>query len=207
LFPGVINVPDNDFVAGALPEHAEGWFVIPRWQTMAPSYEEAVRSLFAIIKQTRGGRFYNYRHAQLGFASLRQEANSVEAWERLAVQQGSGDVLLVPAQFGLRHRGRSAIAANKAFYGNEFGLGVYAIGIMLLTHPERLMHENDLWINCIGDVYDRPDFSDRFSLVPTFLLQHDTIEFGAHGRTTARDCYGSPSGFVVLNLRSKLLKD
>jgi hypothetical protein len=29
---------------------------------------------------------------------------------------------------------------------NECGLGAFAIGIMLLTHPERLKHYDDLWI-------------------------------------------------------------
>ena len=34
---------------------------------------------------------------------------------------------------------------------SEFGLNTFSIGIMLLTHPERLQHYNDLWIDCAGD--------------------------------------------------------
>jgi len=48
------------------------------------------------------------------------------------------DILVVPAQFGLRHRGRSVRRVREVMNANEFGLGVFAIGIMLLTHPERL---------------------------------------------------------------------
>jgi hypothetical protein len=33
---------------------------------------------------------------------------------------------------------------------------------MLLTHPERLQHHDDLWIDCAGDEYDYPNADGQF---------------------------------------------
>jgi hypothetical protein len=51
--------------------------------------------------------------------------------------------------------------------GNEFGLGVFAFGCMLLTHPERLSTGDTLMIDCSGDEYSvRGDYT--FDRVPLF---------------------------------------
>ncbi|MDD5437978.1 MAG: hypothetical protein PHC70_02425 [Patescibacteria group bacterium] len=83
---------------------------------------------------------------------LHQHPRSIEMWAKLYDQQKS-DLLLVPAQFGLRHRGRSVRRVREIYLANEFGLGIFATCIMLLTDPERLEKYNDLWINCAGDEY------------------------------------------------------
>ena len=63
LFPGV-GFADEKLAEQPLPPNAEGWFAIPKWQTLAPTYGEAVEKVLAMIGSKR--KFYNYRDGQLG---------------------------------------------------------------------------------------------------------------------------------------------
>jgi hypothetical protein len=139
LFLGVC-IADEKLAERPLPLNADGWFAIPEWQSMAPTYGEAVQKVLDMIKKTRDGKFVNYREGQLGSERLRQTAKAVEMFQKLSKEQRGYDVLVVPAQFGIWHRGRSVRRAREVFFSNEFGLGAFANGIMLLTHSERLRH-------------------------------------------------------------------
>jgi hypothetical protein len=78
---------------------------------------------------------------------------------------------------------------------NEFGLGAFAIGIMILTHPERLQHYDDLWIDCAGDEF-APDADGVFSRSPYFEFDGGRVEFGSGWVDDAHDYCGSASGLV-----------
>ncbi len=183
-----------------LPENTEGWFAIPNWMkspdAFGKTYTEAVLKVLDALNKTRNGKFYNYRAGQIDEQHLRQSERSKKFFADLAEAQGNPDILLVPAQFGIRHRGRSVRRARAVFLANEFGLGAFAVGIMLLTHPERLNDYNDLWIDCAGDEFDDPYSDVRFDQAPYFNFSGDEVRFdtvdvdGAYGR------YGSSSGFV-----------
>src|SRR6266446_3147726 len=64
LFPelGSANV---ELVNQPLPQNAEGWFAIPRWENIAPTYNPtynaAVEKVIGFIMQAYHGNFYNYR--------------------------------------------------------------------------------------------------------------------------------------------------
>src|SRR3989338_943727 len=118
LFPG-IGFADEKIAEQPLPPNAEGWFAIPKWQTLAPTYGEAVEKVFAMIASKR--KFYNYRDGQLGAEYLRQHAKTVKMFQQLGDEQKDFDILVVPAQFGLRHKGRSVRRAREVFAANEFG--------------------------------------------------------------------------------------
>jgi hypothetical protein len=193
LFPG-IGFADEKIAEGELPKNTEGWFAIPKWQTVAPTYGEAVQKVLDMIKKTRNGKFYNYREGQLG--QLRQSAKTASVFQKLGEEQKDHDILVVPAQFGLRHRGRSVRRAREVFASNEFGLGAFAIGIMILTHPERLMNYDDLWIDCAGDEFDDPDSDVRFDHAPCFRFHGGKVGFGASTVGRAGEDYGSASGVV-----------
>jgi hypothetical protein len=75
---------------------------------------------------------------------------------------------------------------------NECGLGAFAIGIMLLTHPERLQHYDDLWIDCAGDEF-APDAGAGFSESPYFWFSGDGVGFDAFDVGFADVSYGSAS--------------
>ena len=131
-----------------LSKHAEGWFATPNWmknpQIFGDTYSAAVLKVLNTLKHTLKGKLYNYREGQLDEQRLHQSAHSQKFWQELADAQGNPDILIVPAQFGIRHRGRSVRRAREVFLVNEFGLGAFAVGIMLLTHPDRLKHYDDL---------------------------------------------------------------
>ncbi len=196
-----IGFADADIARGELPDGEEGHFAIPRWQKIAPTYGEAVQKVLDLlnrptaIEQAYGGRFKNWREGQLGPNNLRQSAKSVSVWEKLGNEQ-MGDFLVVPAQFGLRHRGRSVRRAREVMRKEEFGLGAFAVGIMLLTHMDRLQNVDDLWIDCTGDEFHDPQNSDApFDHAPFFSFYDDELEFDADWSDRSDAHYGSASGW------------
>jgi len=180
-----------------LPEGAEGWFAIPRWQSIAPTYGGAVQKVLDLLSKAYSGRFKNSREGQLGPTNLRQPVKSAAMWEKLGEVQ-KGGVLVVPAQFGIRHRGRSIRRAGEVMRKAECGLGAFAVCIMLLTHENRLKHYDDLWIDCAGDEFEDPQLSDApFDLAPCFFFDDDKLKFGSRWSYGAFGYYGSASGWGV----------
>lgn len=192
LFPG-IGFADEKIAEQPLPPNAEGWFAIPKWETLAPTYGEAVEKVFAMIASKR--KFYNYRDGQLGAEYLRQHAKTVKMFQKLGDEQKDHDILVVPAQFGLRHKGRSVRRAREVFTANEFGLGAFAIGIMLLTHPEREVQWEQLHVDCAGDEF-APDAGGDFSSAPIFYFGGGRVRFDAYWCDRAVRYYGSASAFL-----------
>jgi hypothetical protein len=176
-----------------LVEGAEAWFAIPRWQALAPTYNEAVEMLLGVLASKR--KVSNRIIGKLGDKFLRQSERSKLAEKILAEQQGGSDILVVAAQAGLLHRGCSARRTRVALAGNEFGLGVFAFGCMLLTHPERLSTVDTLMIDCSGDEYSvRGDYT--FDRVPLFDFDIGGIEFSIFYEDRARNLWGTPTGFL-----------
>jgi hypothetical protein len=176
-----------------LPDEPEGWFAIPRWQALAPTYNQAVEMLLDILASRR--RFSNRIIGRLGEKYLRQTERSKLAEDILADQQAGNDILVLAAQAGMLHRGCSARRTRAAMAGNEFGLGVFAFGCMLLTHPERLSDSEALMVDCSGDEYSpRADYT--FDRVPLFDFDLSGIEFSIFYEDRARDVWGTPTGFL-----------
>ncbi|MDP1719276.1 MAG: hypothetical protein Q8L24_02525 [bacterium] len=192
LFPGV-GFHDEKELDRPLPEGAEGPFAVPRWEKIAPTYGEAVEKVFAMIASKR--KFRNYRESQLGPQYLRQTGHSKRFWKQIGEEQKDHDILVVPCQFGLRHKGRSVRRACEVMSANEFGLGAFAVGVMLLTHPERLARYEDLWIDCAGDEYSFSAGS-QFDYAPIFSFVGGLVRFGAYWRGGAGGYRGSASGFL-----------
>jgi len=176
-----------------LPDGAEAWFAIPRWKAIAPTYNEAVEKMVAALASKR--RFDNRIVEKMGPAYLRQTERNKLAEKVIAEQQPGADILVVAAQAGLLHRGCSARRARVVMAGNEFGLGAFALGAMLLTHPERLSHVDTLMLDCSGDEYSlRGD--GVFDRVPLYAYDICGIEFSVFYEDRARNLWGTPSGFV-----------
>lgn len=178
-----------------LPDWVEGPFAIPQPERVAPIYGEAVKMTLTLLNEARNGKFYNYLGDNLGEAYLRQHERTVRMIQTLVEQQGNPDILIVPAQFGIRHRGRSVLRAREKFQAREFGLGAFGIGIMILTHPERLQHYDDLWIDCAGDEY-APDADGAFSNAPCFDFDDGRLGFFANWVDDPDERCGSASAFA-----------
>mgnify|MGYP001576985578 CR=1 FL=1 len=192
-----IGFANEELAQKPLPENseAEGYFAIPRWESVAPTYGEAVQKVLNLIKQTRNGKFHNYRENQIGPKYLQQSEKSAKAFQKIGEEQKGYDILVVPAQFGILHRGRSVRRAREVMRAFQFGLGAFAIGIMLLTHPERLRHYDDLWIDCAGDEF-APGAGGFFSDAPLFGFYDSGVVFRAGRVGNADGYYGSASGFL-----------
>jgi len=192
IFPGLGNCHEK-IGRRPVPAGAEAWFAIPRWQALAETYNEAVEMLVGVLATKR--KFSNRILGKLGPTYLRQSERSKLAEKILADQQPGCDMLVVAAQAGMLHRGCSARRTRVAMAGNEFGLGVFAFGCMLLTHPERLSSGETLMIDCGGDEYSvRGDYT--FDRVPLFDYDISGIEFSIFYEDRARNLWGTPTGFL-----------
>ena len=176
----------------ALPAGAEGWFAVPRWEKVAKSYNEAVEKVLDLLGSTR--TFHNYRKGELGPKYLRLSERTAVALKMLGERQ-KGDFLLIPAQFGLTHRGRSVRRVRVVYAPSEFGLGSFIVGCMILSHPERLVQWEQLHIDCPGDEYS-PGADGQFSNAPIFYFLDGRVRFDAFRVGNADGYYGSASGFV-----------
>jgi hypothetical protein len=176
----------------SLPEGAEAWFAIPRWQAVAPTYNEATQMAIDALASKR--RFSNRLIGKITEIYLHQTERTVLAGNIVREQQEGYDILVVGAQFGMLHRGSSARRTRITLAGNEFCLGVFDIVCMLLTHPLRLSAGNALMIDCGGDEYSvRGDYT--FDRVPLFDFD-DSIEFSIFYEDRARNLWGTPTAFL-----------
>jgi len=191
-FPGLGSCHER-LARRQLPEGAEQWFAIPRWQAIASTYNEAVEMVIEVLSSRR--RFSNRIMGKLGATYLRQAERSKLAENILADQQQGNDILVVGLQAGLLHRGSSARRTRISMAPNEFGLGVFAFACMLLTHPERLSTGDTLMVDCGGDEYSvRGDYT--FDRVPLFDYDLSGIEFSIFYEDRARNIWGTPTGFL-----------
>ena len=186
-----------------LPNGAEGWFAIPTVDAVAAKhfpevtdpadrYCRAVELVLEKIGKSR--KFYNYREGEITPNRLRQHARTLHALGQIGETQ-KGDILIVPAQYGMRHRGRSVRRAREVFVAGEFGLGAFAVGCMALTHPKRYVRLEELDTDCAGDEFP-PGADGDFSSVPRFGFYVGRVEFDAGWFGSASECCGSASAFV-----------
>ncbi len=191
--------PDIDFgtydesLANQQVDDTEGPFVIPKWEQFGATYGEALQKVLDALKKLYGGKFYNFCASRLGSEYLRQHARTVAMLVELATQQSGHKTLIVFGQLGIRHRGRSARRARERMSFMEFGLGSFAVGIMLLTHPERLQQYNDLWIDCAGDEFS-PRAEGVFYGATYFDFRDGELRFGTHMVDFPDVGYGAASG-------------
>ncbi len=140
---------DEIFTQVNLPAGAEGFFAVPRWEKIAPTYVEAVLIAIDAISKVYRGKIQI--DDDLDLKNLRQYPKTAEAFHALEKVQKGRNILIFPGQFGSHHLGRTVRRAREVMNEQEFGLGLFAVGSMLLTHPERLQDYDDPRINCAGD--------------------------------------------------------
>ncbi len=180
-----------------------GWFAIPSVDALAKKhfpevtdpvqkYCQAVQFVHAKIADSR--QFCNYREGQITPAQLRVSARTAHASDLIAETQ-KGDILIVAAQFGMRHRGRSVRRAREVMNAVEFGLGAFAVGCMLLTHPEREAQWEQLHVDCAGDEFS-PRADSGFSYSPYFHFHDGMLKFHTYWVSNTNAFYGSASAFL-----------
>jgi len=175
-----------------LPEGADGLAVIPKISKVGHSYNEVAELMCRLMAEHRKD-WYNYREGCLSTEYLRLTEKTQQALSRLE-KETPGDFLIIPTQTGLRHRGRSVRRARAMMSSNEWGLSPYEVGIILLTHPERLQKYEDLAIDCAGCEYC-PDADGDFSDCLYFVWSDGWLRFFYGWADDAGQAFGSASAF------------
>lgn len=179
-----------------LPSEAEGWFVIPKWKSIARNYPQALQEIIRILPSTHERLFVNILSNKLTRRHLRTAARTKNYLCKISVLQNIPDLLIIPAQFGLKHRGRSVVRVQQELAKNEFGLDTFSVATMLLTHPDRIRSYDDLWIYCIGDVFF-PRKTSKFGHAPVFsLVRVGCFELQTKDMFEAQEHYGAVTGFL-----------
>jgi hypothetical protein len=157
-----------------LPEGAERWTLIPLWNKVAPTYLGSVEKVMEAIGMKHEHSYWN----SFGPENFRQTEKSLWGWKEIGLAQPGFDILIVPVQLGALHFKKTVEQARLSMREDEFGLGVFAAGIYLLTHPKRLRNRKDLGIDCAGDeCHYMPDMTmgtgaavENFLASPLFVL-------------------------------------
>ncbi|MCX6796177.1 MAG: hypothetical protein NTW06_01620 [Candidatus Falkowbacteria bacterium] len=187
-----------------LPNGAEGWFAIPSVGALAARFFPEVkdeaecycRAVQLIHEKIAASRpFYNCREGEITTDHLRVHVRTAHALDLIAETQ-KGDILIIAAQVGMRHRGKSVRRAREVFVANEFGLGSLAVGSIALTHPDRFVRFDELDVDCAGDEFS-PDADGDFSRAPDFLFSVGEVRFGAGWVDGAGGYFGSASGLLA----------
>ena len=177
-----------------LPKDAESWFVIPKWQKFGGIYNKAIDKMLKIFFKAKKGKFHNYRGKELGPDQLRETEKKKKFIAEISKNQ-PGDFIVIPAQLGLKYKGKSVRRARVLFRENEFGLGLWELLAILITHPERLTYE-DLWIDCPGDQFRfNNDSVDLFFGAFYFYFVSGKVRLDAYRVDDVNEFYGLASAF------------
>ncbi|NBX58782.1 MAG: hypothetical protein EBT64_09935 [Gammaproteobacteria bacterium] len=201
-----LRFADQELPKFRLPDGAEGWFAIPKVEAIAARHFKNVtdpreryrRSVLLLFdKLTRGRRLFGFSEERhLRENQVRQRARTVVMLERLGEVQ-KGDILIVPAQFGLRHSGRSVRRSEALLTSTEFGLGMLAVGAMTLTHSKRFKIEEQHSPYCAGDELSR-EGDEVFSYAPLFYSMGIGLFKCLHEPINRADPrFGAATGFLL----------
>jgi hypothetical protein len=159
-----------------------------------PAEQDCAGVSLILSKIAASRRFRNYCEGQITTAQFRVAIRTAEALAQITEVQ-KGDILIIAAQLGLRHRGESVHQAREEFVANEFGLGSLIVGCVTLTHPERFVRWEQLHIDCAGDEFS-PGADGKFDSAPCFRFRDGQVEFYARWVSFANARCGSASGFL-----------
>lgn len=179
-----------DGIKPGLPKWIEGPLVYVWWEVFG-GYNVALQQVLGRIAASR--TFYNYRVGAIGPEHLRQVERTVRMEKVLKALQ-PGDLIIVPNQAGLKHRGESVLRARELFLAKEFGLGSVAEGCRALTHPERYVRWKQLHTDLAGDEHS-PGADGEFSMAPALSFDCGEVEFTVHVSHPYPN-YGSSSAFL-----------
>ena len=181
-----------------LPEGAEGWFAIPSVDALDKKHlpeitdpaEKYCRALKFVHQKVAASRLFSSNVQNIDTAHIKVSARTMEKMNQIAAQQ-KGDILIIAAQLGKRHGGRSVRRARKVFVTNEYGLTSVAGGSIALVHPERFVRFEDLSMDMAGDEFSE-DGDGFFGRAPCF----GEAGFGTGDDSSVYGGFGSASGFV-----------
>lgn len=169
-----------------LPERAEGLFVVPR---QSGSYINEIEKSLSVISESR--KFYS--HCQFRKKDIRRQERTRQAISFIERSQKSmGDIIIIPAQFGLYYKGLSVKETERKMSPREFGLGVHEVSWMLFTHHGREYEKSVIHPLCPGDVAKA---NKSFNFSPYFEHGGKILEFGVLDCNQSLQDFGAVSAF------------
>jgi len=159
------------------PPWVETCFPLFDWRMIASSYADALEIVLAKLGETLNVPVENCLQEELRTDRYFQTQDSIKGYTRLDYQQDLSGMLIVPAQFGLNHPCNEESPYASPGESRYFDCGAFLVGLMLLTHPERLSCSGDPEIFCGGDVYRGPDAESRYAFAPSYRRENTGIIF------------------------------
>mgnify|MGYP000557270413 CR=1 FL=1 len=178
---------DREIAQRTLPDGAEGWFAIPRWEKIHADYESAVKIIILSIGYMKLTKDFWDHISTIG--PLRQRSRKVKAFHKIK-QQEENDILVVPCQFSSR-QGLSIV---------EFELGIFDILAILLTHLEREEKNNFLQaFACAGDNFVSIDKKSTEKIPLLYSFRNNTIRLNSVslGWNWNNQKIKVPTGFLI----------
>lgn len=118
------------------------------------------------------------------------------------IEEGQmGDIVILPCSFGLIHRGKSPNMVNSHFFPKEFGLDVFYLSCMTITHKLRYLKFESLGVDCIGTEYLYSQDEEVFEETPVIRLtqgkKHNQRNLEINSRSFYQGCayQGAATGF------------
>jgi hypothetical protein len=167
-----------------LPEGMDGLAVFPK------STKVTMKKILAAMKKLRED-FVDYSEGRVDERYLRMTEKTAKMLREIE-DATPGDVIVLAVQTGLRHRGKSVRKVRTNLDGKEFGLTAEMVGVILLTHPERLQKYEDLAIDCAGSEY-RSAGRQCVLLQPYWNLDVGELRFSYRGIDGPDSGFGSGS--------------
>ncbi len=143
-----------NIVNSALPKHADGWIIFPRWCLLAPTYASAVELVFYELHSmlnhgvVHGLRVFKDFSGVLleDYIRFVETKNKAENIQRIEIFQVGYGMLAVPAFTGL-------CSEHKQPKENCFDLGLFEYVMFLLTHIDNIFNvDENVKVSCLGDV-------------------------------------------------------
>ncbi|MFA6594121.1 MAG: hypothetical protein WCT16_02575 [Candidatus Buchananbacteria bacterium] len=176
----------------SLAPGAEAIGVWPKFSRLG-GLRPAAKKIFALLTDSRD--FCNYRDDEIGWKECwRHTVKTAGCFQRLNEYQ-PGDYFVVPLQFGRRWSGASIRHARFRLSETEFGLCPYSGGCLLLTHPDRIIGDNQLYMDMAGCEWS-PGAGDDLRYSAGFDSCDDRLEFDRNIVDSAHAYYGSVSAFA-----------
>jgi len=182
--------------------NADGVSVIPKWYKLcsqAPSYQAVVVLVLEALSRCYHGRFTNAVFGPVEYGSILMETKEkAGACKYLNSLNVLSDTLVLPTQLGARWVGVSINDARKNIekYEDEFPLGLYEVGILLLTHQNRFQNDTDLKIDCAGDCYQYSK-DHQYPYAPCFSYERGKLTVGTRIQSYANPAYGTATAFAM----------
>jgi len=184
-----------------VPDWVEGVFAVPSEFALqrlfhpniidrAEAYCASVNLLMGKLASSRPS--YNYRDGQIDQSHLWRTERTTLMLDALWEMQDKPDFIVLPAQLGMRHRGRSVLRAHECFVASEFGGGSLEGLPITLTHPERFVRWEQLRMDLAGDEFSS-GADGQADEAPYLDFYDGEVKFDAYYHGNAYENFGALS--------------